>query len=95
MHLNAACKPLQAASVHAKQHTHTPYARHSNARHSNAPHRQDEFTMLMPNQETALLPVPSLCHTKLTLFMTRPTMQLGAEQSVNCRLQAAYSCNHI
>ena len=90
MHLNAACKPLQAASVHAKQHTHTPYARHSNT-----PHRQDEFTMLMPNQETALLPVPSLCLTKLTLFMTRPTMQLGAEQSVNCRLQTAYSCNHI
>ena len=90
MHLNAACKPLQAASVHAKQHTHTPYARHSNA-----PHRQDEFTMLRPNQETALLPVPSLCLTPLTLFMVRPTMQLGAEQSVNCRLQAAYSCNHI
>ena len=90
MHLNAACKPLQAASVHAKQHTHTPYARHSNA-----PHRQDEFTMLMPNQQTALLPVQSLCHTKLTLFMARPTMQLGTEQSMNCRLQAASSCNRI
>ena len=90
MHLNAACKPLQAASVHTKQHTHTPYARHSNT-----PHRQDEFTMLRPNQETALLPVPSLCHTQLALFMTKPTMQLGAEQSVNCRLLAAYSCNHI
>ena len=90
MHLNAACQPLQAASVHAKQHTHTPYARHSNA-----PHRQDEFTMLMPNQETALLPVPSLCHTQLALFMTNSSMQLGTEQSVNCRLQAAYSCNHI
>ena len=90
MHLNTACKPLQAASVHAKQHTHTPYARHPNT-----PHRQDEFTMLMPNQETALLPVPSLCLTPLTLLMDRSTMQLGAEQSVNCRLQAAYSCNHI
>ena len=90
MHLNAACKPLQAASVHAKQHTRTPYARHPNT-----PHRQDEFTMLMPNQETALLPMPSLCRTKLTLFMARPTMQFGTEQSVNCRLQAAYSCNHI
>ena len=70
--------------------THTPYAPHPNT-----PHPQDEFTMLMSNQETALLPVPSLCHTQLALFMTKPTMQLGAEQSVNCRLQAAYSCNHI
>ena len=70
--------------------THTPYALHPNT-----PHRQDEFTMLMPNQQTALLPVQSLCHTKLTLFMARPTMQLGTEQSMNCRLQAASSCNRI
>ena len=70
--------------------THTPYAPHPNT-----PHRQDEFTMLMPNQKTALLPVPSLCLTPLTLFMTNFSMQLGTEQSVNCRLQAAYSCNHI
>ena len=90
MHLNAACKPLQAASVHAKQHTHTPYARHSNA-----PHRQDEFTMLMPNQETALLPVPSLCHTQLALFMTKSSIRLGTEKSVHRCLQATYSCNHI
>ena len=89
MHLNAACKPLQAASAHAKQHTYTY------ALHPNTPHRQDEFTMLMPNQQTALLPVQSLCHTKLTLFMARPTMQLGTEQSMNCRLQAASSCNRI